>query len=87
MKQSTCMHCSFLRPKEDKFVFQMPNMQRQPNGNDCGVLVIATATELALGIDSLSTYRDTKQISHTTAVPSDIAQHKSESPNRHPISV
>ena len=45
--------CSFVRPACRTLTLLMPNVQRQPNGYDCGLFAIATATELALGRDPI----------------------------------
>jgi len=54
--------CSFLRPVGDVLKLRMPNTQCQPNSFNCGVLAIATATKLTLGIDPLLCYWDTAQM-------------------------
>ena len=43
--------CSFVLPVADALIFDLMNIQGQPNGYDCGMFAIACATELVHGYD------------------------------------
>ena len=50
ISKQTCQHiCHFWKSKGKEATFKLANVQRQPNGSDCGVFALAFATELAHG--------------------------------------
>jgi len=54
--------CSFVRPSCCTLTILKVNIQRQPNGYDCGLFDIAKATELALGRDMILCYWDSTML-------------------------
>ena len=54
--------CSFVKPRSDVYIFDIMNIQGQPNGNDCGLYAIACAAELVTGHDPVLCQWDCKQM-------------------------
>ena len=54
--------CSFVRPKPDVHIFDVMNIQGQPNASDCGLFAIACATELVEGHDPVLCQWDCMQM-------------------------
>ena len=54
--------CSFVCPKCDTYLFDLMNIQRQSNSSDCGLFVIACATELVHGCDPVLCMWDCSQM-------------------------
>ena len=50
--------CQFMKPRCDALLFDVMNIQPQPNLNDCGLFALACATELVHGFDPVLCYFD-----------------------------
>ena len=56
------MICSFFKCSSDALHFDLINVEIPTNSHDCGVFVVAMATELAFGGDPDSCHRDMKKM-------------------------
>lgn len=54
--------CSIMKPKADMLRFDLANLQVQPNGSDCGLFAIASATELVHGCDPVLCHWDNEKM-------------------------
>ena len=50
--------CQFMKPRCDALLFNVMNIQPQPNLNDCGFFALACARELVHGFDPVFRYFD-----------------------------
>lgn len=56
--------CSFVQPQSDIYIFDLMNVQSQPNLSDCRLFAIASAIELVEGGDPLVCQWDSSQMRH-----------------------
>lgn len=60
--QSKRQICAFWKSPVDQITFNMINIQRQPNGSDCGVFAVAVAAEIVHGKDPILSYWDVSKM-------------------------
>ena len=58
-RQTVIYVCSIKKTRKKEIHFDLVNVMRQSNGSDCGLFVVAFATELAHGYDPALCHWDT----------------------------